>query len=182
MLAEGIPSIARKSANKISRNLKSLNNKIKLKQFLGTINFYRRFVPKAIKVTWYSTRTEATDASNTTLGAVVQQEINKEWQPLAFMSKKLNRAQTKYSPYDRELLTIYTAVKHFRYLLEGRKFTIYTDHKLLIYAFQQDFEIVWFFKEGELKNRFLHFTGKRFGIRYRYETILNKLRTTWNNC
>jgi len=51
VLAEGIPSIARKSANKISRNLKSLNNKIKLKQFLGTINFYRRFVPKAIKVT-----------------------------------------------------------------------------------------------------------------------------------
>ncbi|VUZ44982.1 unnamed protein product [Hymenolepis diminuta] len=34
----------------------------------------------------------------------------------------------------RELLAIYKAVKHFRYLLEGRQFTISTDHKPLTYA------------------------------------------------
>lgn len=54
------------------------------------------------------------------------------------MSKKLSPAQRKYSPYDRELLAIYTAVKYYRHLLEGRKFTIYTDHKPLVYAFRQD--------------------------------------------
>jgi len=56
----------------------------------------------------------------------VHQETENAWQPLAFMSKKLSQAQTKYSPYDRELLAIYTAVKHFRHLLEGREFTIFT--------------------------------------------------------
>ena len=36
--------------------------------------------------------------------------------------------------FSRELLAIYLAVKHFRHLLEGRDFTIFTDHKPLVYA------------------------------------------------
>lgn len=67
-------------------------------------------------------------------GAVIQQRNEKDWQPLAFMSKKFYPVQKKYSPYDRELL----AIKYFRHLLERRNFTIFTDHKLLIYAFNQD--------------------------------------------
>jgi len=82
--------------------------------------------------------TLTTDASDTSIGAVIHQEEKRELQPLAFMSKKLSTAQTKYSPYDSELLAIYTAIKHFRHFLEGRNFIIYTDHKPLIYAFQQD--------------------------------------------
>jgi cleavage and polyadenylation specificity factor subunit 1 len=57
-------------------------------------------------------------------------------QPLAFFSKQLNPARQKYSPYDRELLAIYEAVKHFHHMLEARHFTIFTDHKPT-YAFQQ---------------------------------------------
>jgi hypothetical protein len=38
-----------------------------------------------------------TDASTTTMGAVIQQRINNAWQPLAFFYKKLNPAQQKYS-------------------------------------------------------------------------------------
>lgn len=49
----------------------------------------------------------------------------------------LNQAERKYSTYDRELLAAYSAIKHFRYLLEGRKFTLYTDHKPLTFALQQ---------------------------------------------
>ena len=33
---------------------------------------------------------------------------------------------------DRELLAAYRAVRHFRHLLEGRQFTLYTDHKPLV--------------------------------------------------
>jgi hypothetical protein len=62
------------------------------------------------------------------MGAVLQQHVENAWQPLAF-SKKLNPAQQKYSAYDRELLAIYEAVKHFRHMLEARHFTIFTDHK-----------------------------------------------------
>jgi hypothetical protein len=78
-----------------------------------------------------------TDASTSALGAVLQQRVHDAWQPLAFFSKKLNSAQQKYSAYDRELLAVYEAVKHFRHMLEARHFTIFTDHKPIIYAFEQ---------------------------------------------
>jgi len=79
-----------------------------------------------------------TDASETVIGAVIEQRNKEGTKPLAFLSKKLKDAQKRYSPYDRELLAIYTAIKHFRHMLEGRHFTIYTDHKPLIYAFNKD--------------------------------------------
>lgn len=78
-----------------------------------------------------------TDASDTTIGGVLQQRVDEEWQPLAFFSRKLNPAQRKYSPYDRELLAIYEAIKHFRHFVEARHFTVFTDHKPICFAFHQ---------------------------------------------
>lgn len=79
-----------------------------------------------------------TDASDKAIGAVLEQCNNENWQPLAFYSKRLKAAEVKCNAYDRELLAIYAATKHFRHMLEGREFSIYTDHKPLIYAFQQN--------------------------------------------
>jgi cleavage and polyadenylation specificity factor subunit 1 len=79
----------------------------------------------------------ATDASLSAMGAVLQQRVDKTWQPLAFISKKLNPAEQKYSAYDRELLAAYDAVKHFHHMLEARHFIVFTDHKPITYAFQQ---------------------------------------------
>lgn len=76
-----------------------------------------------------------TDASDTAIGAALQQMKFGNWQPLAFFSKKLSPSQQKYSPYDRELLAIYEAIRHFRHMVEARHFTVYTDHKPLSYAF-----------------------------------------------
>lgn len=76
-----------------------------------------------------------TDASDTGIGAVLQQRKKDEWQPLAFFSRKLIPSQIKYSPYDRELLAIYESIKYFRHMLEARIFTVYTDHKPLCFAF-----------------------------------------------
>jgi len=154
-----------------------------LRQFLGMINFYRRFIPGAAKdqatlndmlkgpktkekkeIKWTKEQETAfehcknslsratelahpdpaaeliltTDASDVAMGAVIEQRKKEDIQPLAFLSKKLREAQRKYSPYDRELLAIYTAIKHFRHMLEGRHFTVYTDHKPLIYAFDKN--------------------------------------------
>jgi cleavage and polyadenylation specificity factor subunit 1 len=81
-----------------------------------------------------------TDASTTATGAVLQQQIQDAWHTLAFFSKKMNTAQQKYSSFDRELLAIYEAVKHFRHMLEARQFIIFTDHKPLTYAFAQNRE------------------------------------------
>jgi hypothetical protein len=76
----------------------------------------------------------ATDASSSHVGAVLQQAENKAWKPLAFFSKKLSPTQQRYSTFDRELLAIFLAIKHFRYLLEGRQFHVITDHKPLTAA------------------------------------------------
>jgi cleavage and polyadenylation specificity factor subunit 1 len=70
------------------------------------------------------------------MGSVLQERVNNAWLPLSF-SRKLNTAQQKYSTYDRELLAVYEAVRHFHHMLETRHFTIFTDHKPITYAFQQ---------------------------------------------
>ncbi|BHF63679.1 hypothetical protein SprV_0200667300 [Sparganum proliferum] len=74
------------------------------------------------------------DASTVAVGAVLQQHLAGSTQPLAFFSKKLLPAETRYSTFDRELLAIYLAVKHFRHFLEGQEFTIFADHKPLTFA------------------------------------------------
>jgi hypothetical protein len=74
------------------------------------------------------------DASNTHIGAALQQREGSAWRPLAFFSKKLDSTQLKYSAFDRELLAAYLGVRHFRYLLDGRRFHILTDHKPLTQA------------------------------------------------
>lgn len=82
----------------------------------------------------------STDASDFACGAVLHQLTENGPQPLGFFSKKLTPTEAKYSTYDRELLAIYKAVKHFRYMLEGRPFHVLTDHKPLIFAFHQKAE------------------------------------------
>jgi cleavage and polyadenylation specificity factor subunit 1 len=76
------------------------------------------------------------------MGAVLQQQVQDVWQPLAFFSKKISPAEQKYSAYDRELLAIYEAVKYFRHMLEPRHFTTVTDHKPLIFAFHQNRDVL----------------------------------------
>lgn len=78
------------------------------------------------------------DACDTAIGAVVVQQLTEDgWQPLSFLSRNLKLAEQKYSAYDRELLAAYSAVKHFRHYIEGRLFTLFTDHKPLTFAFAQ---------------------------------------------
>jgi RNase H-like domain found in reverse transcriptase/Reverse transcriptase (RNA-dependent DNA polymerase)/Integrase zinc binding domain/Integrase core domain len=77
----------------------------------------------------------AVDASGTHVGAVLQQHVSGGGvRPLGFYSAKLEAAQQKYSAFDRELLACYLAVRHFRWMLEGRKFCIFSDHKPLTFA------------------------------------------------
>ena len=76
----------------------------------------------------------ATDASDTHVGAVLQQQVGQHWQPLGFFSKKLSKTQVNYSTFDRELLAAMSGIKHFRSRLEGRPFQLWTDHKPLIFA------------------------------------------------
>nr|CDS27870.1 gag pol polyprotein [Hymenolepis microstoma] len=69
-----------------------------------------------------------TDASQVSVGAVLYKIVNSEFQPLSYSKSPRLPKQC------RALLAIYPIVKHFRYILDGRQFTIYTDQKLLIYS------------------------------------------------
>ncbi|CAH8493409.1 unnamed protein product [Dicrocoelium dendriticum] len=77
----------------------------------------------------------AVDASDTAIGAVLQQFTEGCWKPLAFYSRRLQPAEVKYSTFSRELLAVYSTVRHFRQVIEGNSFVIFTDHKPLIYSF-----------------------------------------------
>ena len=75
------------------------------------------------------------DASKTAVGGVLEQFINSDWRPIAFFSRRLRSSELKYSTFDKELLALYLAIRHFRYFLEGRDFTAFTDHRPLMFAF-----------------------------------------------
>ena len=71
-----------------------------------------------------------TDASASHVGAVLQQREKSNWRPLAFFSA----TQQRYSAFDRELLGVFLALRHFHFEMEGRKFHIITDHLPLVSA------------------------------------------------
>ena len=55
-----------------------------------------------------------TDASDKAVGAVLQQLVNDEWQPISYFSHKLSSTECCYS---RELLATHLALKHFLYFV-----------------------------------------------------------------
>lgn len=78
-----------------------------------------------------------TDASDFAIGAVISQRHEKRLHPIAFYSRKLNPAELNYEIYDKELLSIVEACKHWRPYLEHAQepFKIWSDHFNLQYFF-----------------------------------------------
>ncbi|PIK56201.1 gag-pol polyprotein [Apostichopus japonicus] len=150
----------------------------KLREFLGLVNFYRRFILncaiiiqpltdllrtnlKNMPITLTDIQLQAfsnvkaslaqstllnhlhptaqlclmVDASDVAVGGVLQQLVGGNWEPIAFFSKRLQKAETRYSTFSRELLAVYLTIRYFRHLLEGRQFHVLSDHKPLTYSF-----------------------------------------------
>ena len=75
------------------------------------------------------------DASESAVGAEHSQRgPDHTWRPIAFFSHTLTVPEKKYSAFDRELLAIYLSIRHFKHFLDGRTFTVLTDHKPLTHA------------------------------------------------
>ena len=72
-----------------------------------------------------------TDASGFAVGAVLQQDQGNGLQPIAFLSKKMADAETRYPVHEQELLAIIQALSAWRHYLHGSKFVVRTDHKSL---------------------------------------------------
>ena len=69
-----------------------------------------------------------TDASTRQLGGVITQNNR----VIAFFSRKLTLAQTKYTVTELELLSIVELLKEFKGMLLGQRITVWTDHQNLI--------------------------------------------------
>src|SRR6185437_9346186 len=76
-----------------------------------------------------------TDASGYAVGAVLQQDQGKGLQPIAFLSKKMLDAETRYPVHEQELLAVIHSLGTWRHYLAGSKFKVIikTDHKSLQY-------------------------------------------------
>ena len=72
--------------------------------------------------------------NNYAIGAVHKQWVDGAWQPLAFFSRQLTPRERKYSMFDRELLGLWLAIRHLRFLLEGQEFAAFVDQKPLTFC------------------------------------------------
>ena len=96
----------------------------KLKSAITSAPILQFFNPNA------STRLR-TDASSEGLGAMIEQQIDAEWKPVAFASRSLNQSEKQYAQIEKEILSIVFGCERFHEYLYGYQFLIQNDHKPL---------------------------------------------------
>jgi len=74
-----------------------------------------------------------TDASDTALGAVLQQEQNGKLHVVGYASRTLNPTESRHCITRRELLGVVFGLKKYRQHLLGRPIIVRTDHAALKY-------------------------------------------------
>ena len=73
------------------------------------------------------------DASNYGIGGVLNQNFDGKNLPIAYASRTLSDVEINYATIEKELLAILFSVETFRPYLYGRKFTLETDHRPLVW-------------------------------------------------
>ena len=109
-----------------------------------------------------------TDASNLAIRACLSQEYDKNWHPIAYLSRKLSAAKQNYDVHDKELLAIVVSLETWRVYAEGApQLTILTDHKnLLQFTTTKQLnrrQVRWSELLGQYKFKIVYTPGKENG-------------------
>lgn len=96
-----------------------------VKQLLATCKAVQMFNPSLLPVV-------TTDASDYSMGAVLQQRYGNDLRTVAFVSPMLLQAEHKYSVGEKEALACIWACEHWHVFLWGTKFELQTDHQALV--------------------------------------------------
>jgi hypothetical protein len=189
-----------------------LTTKREVRQFLGLVNWYRKFIADYSEIarpltdlthdnhpwSWGEKEQTAfdtlkqklstadvlahpdpkrqwiihTDASEFAIAGVLsQKQADDTVRPVAYFSRKMSGAETKYdSIHEKELLALVKAVEHWRCYLEGSAFPVllYTDHKGLSWLNTQK-ELTgrqtrWVERLAELEYKVIHIAGEDNGV------------------
>ncbi|GJS13716.1 putative reverse transcriptase domain-containing protein [Tanacetum coccineum] len=116
-----------------------------IRQFLGLVGYYRRFIKGFSKIAKPMTKLTQKkvkfdkdfiaycDASKKGLGAALMQREK----VIAYASLQLKIHEKNYTTHDLELGAVVFALKIWRHYLYGTKCTVFTDHKSLQHIFNQ---------------------------------------------
>jgi len=96
----------------------AINNLKQLVTSSPTLQFYDPNLPIRISC----------DASQEGLGAVLEQQHNEKWSPVAYASRTLTSAESNYCPLERETLAIVFSCERFHEYVYGRHFIVLSDH------------------------------------------------------
>jgi len=168
-----------------------------LQNFLGVINFYRKFVPGAAAmlrpltdalrgsprpktaVEWTAERRTAFKAARAALGKATNLAYPRmgaelglmvdayadhegaalqQWAAPGFLLQEAGTDTTTLLAYERELLACVLGIRHFRFMLECQRFTMYTDHKLLTHALAKAVE-PWTARQSRNLSQLAEFTS-----------------------
>jgi len=106
------------------------------------------------------------DASKSGVGGVLVQKTDEGDEfPIAFVSKKLNKAQRNYSVTEQECLAAIVCIKRFRAYIEGHEFTVITDHASL----------KWLMSQTDLHSRLARWSLKLQGFNFKIENRSGRL-------
>ena len=86
-------------------------------------------------LTWYDPAAETkltADASAYGLGAVPLQKHETAWKPVAYASRPMTEAETRYAQIEKEALAITWACERFTNYILGKQIQVETDHKPLV--------------------------------------------------
>lgn len=109
-----------------------------------------------------------TDASDLGTGAVLTQRgANEREHVIGYHSYTFNKAERNYSTYEKEMLAVLKAIDYFRTYLDGRKFSLHTDHsalkELLTTKEPKGRTARWIHRLSELDFEVIHKPGKTIG-------------------